>query len=132
MAKEEQPVPKGSVQPELRLVVCRCSKEGVPYPTWQSGKSVMTWPLCDLLPGFTNWKVMRVLPPLEIMIRVGLLFSLYSRSSAILSHGRSGESYLSKDQRETPLMCSTEINQTPLCVVKSGSLESSGVRPDPD
>ena len=92
----------------------------------------MTWPLCDLLPGFANRKVVRVLPPLEIMIRVGLLFSLYSGFSATLSHGRSGESCLSKDQREIPLTSSTEINQTPLCVVKSGSLESSGLQLDPD
>ena len=92
----------------------------------------MTQPLCDLLPGFANRKVVRVLPPLEIMIRVGLLFSLYSGSSATLSYRRSGESCLSKDQRETPLTYSTEVNQTPLCVVKSGSLESSGLRPNPD
>ena len=125
-------MPKGGVQPELRLVVCHCSKEGVPSPKWQSGKSVMTRTLCDLLSGFANRKVVRVLPPLEIMIRVGLLFSLYSGSSAILSHRRSGESCLSKDQRETPLTCSTEVNQTPLCVVKFGSLESSELRTDPD
>ena len=35
-----------------------------------------------------------------------------ARSSATLSPWRSGESYLSKDQRETPLTCSTEVNQT--------------------
>ena len=75
---------------------------------------------------------MKVLPPLEIMIRVGLLFSLHSGSLVTLSHGRSGESCLSKDQKETPLTCSTKVNQTPLCVVKSGSLESSGLRPDLD
>ena len=126
-------MPKGGVQPELRPVVCHCSKEGVSSPTWQSGNlSVTTRPLCDLLLGFANQKVVRVLPPLEIMIRVGHLFSLYSGSSATLSDRRSGESYLSKDQKEIPLTCSTEVNQTPLCVVKSGSLESSRFRPDPD
>ena len=92
----------------------------------------MTRPLCDLLPGFANRKVVRELPPFEIMIRAGLLFFLYSGSSTTLSHGRSGESCLSKDQRETPLTCSTEVNQTSLCVVKPGSLESSGLRPDLD
>ena len=92
----------------------------------------MMRPMCDLLPGFANRKVVRMLPTLEIMIRVGLLFFLYSGSSATLSHERSGESCLSKDQRETPLMCSIEVNQSPLCVVKFGSLESSRLRPDPD
>ena len=60
------------------------------------------------------------------------LFSFYSGSSAILSPWRSGESCLSKDQREIPLMCSTKVNQTPLCVVKSRSLKSSRLKPDPD
>ena len=37
---------------------------------------------------------------------------VYSGSSAILSPWRSGESCLSKDQRETLLTSSTEVNQT--------------------
>ena len=37
---------------------------------------------------------------------------IYSGSSATLSPCRSGESYLSKDQRETPLTSSKEVNQT--------------------
>ena len=60
------------------------------------------------------------------------LFFLYSGSSATLSPWRSGESCLSKDQRKTLLKCSIEVNQTPLCIVKSGSLESSGLKMDPD
>ena len=35
-----------------------------------------------------------------------------SGSSATLSPWRSGESCLSKEQRETPLTCSTEVKQT--------------------
>ena len=38
--------------------------------------------------------------------------TVYSGSPATLSPWRSGESCLSKDQRETPLMSSTEVNQT--------------------
>ena len=60
------------------------------------------------------------------------LFFLYSESFATLSPWRSGESCLSKDLKETPLTCSTEVNQTPLCVMKSGSLESSELKLDPD
>ena len=36
-------------------------------------------------------------------------------TSATIRSGRSGESCLSKDQMETPLMCSTEVNQTLVC-----------------
>ena len=35
-----------------------------------------------------------------------------SGSSATLSPWRSGESCLSKEQRETPLTCATEVKQT--------------------
>ena len=38
------------------------------------------------------------------------LFSLYSGSSTTLSPWRSGESCLSKNQRETSLTSSTEVN----------------------
>ena len=75
-------------------------------------------------------------PPLEIrserMVASRKFIFFYSGSSATLSPWRSGESCLSKDQRETPLTCSIEVNQTPLCVMKSGSLESSGLEPDRD
>ena len=37
-----------------------------------------------------------------------------------------------KDQREIPLTYSTKVNQTPLCVVKSECLESSGLKLDPN
>ena len=81
-------------------------------------------------------KAVRVSPtPLEIRLERMLsrkFIFFYSGSSATLSPWRSSESYLSKDQRKTPLTCSTEVNQTPLCVMKSGSLESSGLKPDPD
>ena len=43
-------------------------------------------------------------------LEIGLLFSLHSGSLAILSPRRSGESCLSKDQREIPLMCPTKAN----------------------
>ena len=75
-------------------------------------------------------------PPLEIqserMVVNRKFIFFYSGSSTTLSPWRSGESCLSKDQRETPLTCSTEVNQTPLCVMKSRSLESSGLKPDPN
>ena len=38
--------------------------------------------------------------------------TVYNGSSATLSPWRSGESCLSKDQRETPVTSSTEVNQT--------------------
>ena len=96
----------------------------------------LTQPLYDLLPGFANRKVVRVLFPLKsldlgVCVMDVCLFFFYSGSSTTLSPSRSGESCLSRDQRETPLMCSTEVNQTSLYVVKSGSLESSGLKLDP-
>ena len=60
------------------------------------------------------------------------LFFLYCGSSTTLSPWKSGESCLSKNQREIPLTCSTKVNQTPLCVVKFGSLESSRLKLDPN
>ena len=83
------------------------------------------------------WKAVRVSPPpLEssqkrIVANRKFIF-FYSQSYVTLSPWRSGESCLSKDQRKTPLTCSTEVNQTPLYVEKSGSLESSGLKPNPD
>ena len=43
---------------------------------------------------------------------LGNFIFFYSGSSATLSPWRSGESCRSKDQREDPLTCSTEANQT--------------------
>ena len=94
-------------------------------------KSVLTRPLYDLLPGFAIRKVVRALPPFEIMVRVGHLFSLYSGSSAILSHGRSGESCHSKDQRETLLTSSIEVNQTYENVEEFKNLRSPELKQDP-
>ena len=60
---------------------------------------------------------MRALLPLEFhpdssVCVLGNFIFFYSGSSATLSPWRSGESYRSKDQREDPLTCSTEVNQT--------------------
>ena len=59
-------------------------------------------------------------PPLEIwserMVASRKFIFFYSGSSATLGPWRSGESCLSKDQRETLLTYLTEVNQTPLCV----------------
>ena len=82
-------------------------------------------------------KAVRVSPPpfeirSERMVASRKFIFFYSGSSATLSPWRRGESCLSKDERETPLTYSTEVNQTPLCVMKSESLESSGLEPDPD
>ena len=67
---------------------------------------------------------------LEVVIVARKLSFLYSGSSATLNPWRSNESCLSKDQRETPLTCSTEVSQT--CEKgRTGSLGESGWRPDP-
>ena len=63
----------------------------------------------------TLWKVVRVLLPLEYHSNsdvLGNFIFFYNESSTTLSPWRSGESCRSKDQREDPLTCSTEINQT--------------------
>ena len=67
---------------------------------------------------------MRELLPLKVLdlgmcARLGFLF--YNGSSAILSHGRSNESCLSKDQREAHVMSSTKVNQIHGRVVEFGS-----------
>ena len=63
------------------------------------------------------WKAVRVLLPLEFhpnssVCVLGNFIFFYSGSSATLSPWKSGESCHSKDQREDPLTCSTEANQT--------------------
>ena len=55
---------------------------------------------------------------------------VYIGSSATLSPWRSSESCLSRDQRETPLTSSTEVNQTGV-EAKTGSLGKSGWEPNP-
>ena len=57
------------------------------------------------------------------MLRNFIFF--HSGSSAILSPRKSGESCLSKDQREDPLMCPTEVNQTKELVSKPTRTELS-------
>ena len=62
---------------------------------------------------------------LEVVKVARKLFFLYSGSSTTLCPWKSGESCLSKDQRETPLTCSTKVNQT--CEKgRIGSLSESG------
>ena len=63
------------------------------------------------------WKDVRVLLPLEFhpdssVCVLGNFIFFYSGSSTTLSPWRSGESCRSKDQREDPLTCSIEVNQT--------------------
>ena len=59
------------------------------------------------------WNAVRVGSPTQVPVRSscgGLeVRILDSGSSATLSPWRSGESCLSKEQRETPLTCSTEV-----------------------
>ena len=56
---------------------------------------------------------------------------IYSGSSATLSPWRSGKSCLSKEQRETPLMSSTKVNQTGVEKKKSEAWENP-VGPESD
>ena len=66
----------------------------------------------------------------EIIVSRKFIFFLYSRSPVTLSPWKSGESYLSKDQRKTPLTCPKKVNQT--CEKdRTGILDESGWRPDP-
>ena len=58
---------------------------------------------------------------------LGFLFFFYSGSFATLSLGRSGESCLSKDQKETPLASSTKVNQTSKLGVYTGKPVGSGL-----
>ena len=94
------------------------------------------WPLCDLSTRLLPESCESVTSPSstrsERMVASRKFIFFYSGSSATLSPWKSGESCLSKDQRETPLTCSTEVNQTPLSVEKFGSLESLGLKPNPD
>ena len=109
------------------------SREGHCSSLLQLGKG---WPLCDLSTRSLPESCESVTSPSSIrserMVASRKFIFFHSGSSATLSPWRSGESCLSKDQKETPLTCSTEVNQTPLCVEKSGSLESPGLKPDPD
>ena len=109
------------------------SREGRCSSLSQIGKG---WPLCDLSTVSLPESCESVTSPssirLERMVASRKFIFFYSGSSATLSPRRSGESCLSKDQRETPLTHSTKVNQTPLCVEKSGSLESLELKPDPD
>ena len=122
---------ESTTQPSPTNIVL--SREGRCSSLSQIGKG---WPLCDLSTGSLPESCESVTSPssirLERMVASRKFIFFYSGSSATLSPWRSGESCLSKDQRETPLTRSTEVNQTPLCVEKSGSLESPGLKPDPD